>query len=92
MALLASKDAKICHVRKCLGECEQEKEKMRLQLENVQYEIKTSTKNDHQTVASLKQRISELELQLDEEQSRLRVYQKNVLQQNLDATCYGKQV
>ena len=91
-AFLTSKDAKIRHLHKTALQSEQEKQDLMLQLENMKYNQRSHDQLDNQAIKSMKDRISELELQLEEAQSQAQAYFKGALERNLDATQISKKV
>uniref|UniRef100_A0A7M5V707 Uncharacterized protein n=1 Tax=Clytia hemisphaerica TaxID=252671 RepID=A0A7M5V707_9CNID len=91
-AFLTSKDAKIRHLHKTILQSEQEKQDLLLQLENMKYNQRSHDQLDHQAIKTMKDRISELELQLEESQSQAQAYFKGALERNLDATQISKKL
>lgn len=75
-----------------MSECENEKQQQQLSLDNMKYDAQTQGQIDHQTVATLKERVSQLELQLEQARSEAEVYYKSVMERNMEAMQFSKQV
>ena len=73
-AFLNSKDAKIRHLHKTLLQREHEKQEFQLEMENMQHNMKSHDQLESQAVHALKERISHLELQLEEARSEAQAY------------------
>ena len=91
-AFLNSKDAKIRHLHKTVLQREQEKQEVLLQIENMKYNIKSHDQMDAQAVKTMKKRIDELELQLEEARSEAQAYFKGAIERNLDSVKLGNKV
>jgi len=89
---LNSKDAKIRHLHKTLLQREQEKQELQLEMENIKHNMKSHDQLESQAVHALKERISHLELQLEEARSEAQAYFKGAIERNLDAIQVSKQV
>ncbi|XP_057313690.1 coiled-coil domain-containing protein 57-like [Hydractinia symbiolongicarpus] len=85
-ALVTSKQANIKHLMDKMVTLEQDKSQLDVVIESLKYDLSSKTKTYDQNVQSMKHRISELELQLQQARSEAGIYYKNVVERNLDAT------
>lgn len=85
-ALVTSKQANIKHLMDKMVSLEQDRSQLDVVIETLKYDLSSKTKTYDQNVQSMKHRISELELQLQQARSEAEIYYKNVVERNLDAT------
>lgn len=71
---------------------EQDRSQLDVVIETLKYDLSSKTKTYDQNVQSMKHRISELELQLQQARSEAEIYYKNVVERNLDATQVSNKV
>ena len=91
-ALLKSKDANIIHLKDGHCKLEQDKHKLEAAIEGLKYDLNSSSKLKQDTVKSMKTKIEELELQLQQSRSEAEIYYKGIVEQNLNAAQVNSKV
>lgn len=69
----------------------QQREKQ-VELEQLQYELGAATRRGQTEVSSLRQKVSELELQLIEARKEADEYYRSNLERNMEVTALGQEV
>lgn len=91
-ASLNSKDATINHLNEMIGKLTNEKQQQAVQIDNLNFDMSSKTKAFEQNITSLKSRISELDLHLQQARSEAEIYYKSVMERNSDATQANNKV
>uniref|UniRef100_A0A8C4TKP9 Coiled-coil domain containing 57 n=1 Tax=Erpetoichthys calabaricus TaxID=27687 RepID=A0A8C4TKP9_ERPCA len=91
-AVLRKHEARVVHLDSMLSQVTQQAHQKQVEYDQLQFEMRNQAKHKNSEIASLRERVANLELQLTETRKEAEEYFKGNLQRNLEAVALGNEV